>query len=185
MYIEITGRESSLDPLPSGLRAWFSVKTSNYWFPKILSFMQSVIKDPGRSSPSFPSGGGGLLLPCRRRQHSLLKSTGSRCWTMLSPVPRHVGTLPVGHLLQSLLCCPVLPAPSVLAHSRQLFLYPPYLPSFFVLSSFLLFMSLVKSQFIHFRVTVSSLSQPSFISKPLLPFFCLTSSICKSLSYST
>lgn len=82
--------------------------------------------------------------------------------------PRRWGQCPRGA------CCRGASAPSALAHGSQAFqafLYLPFLPSFLLLSNFLLFTSLVKRQFINFRVTAFSLSQPSFISEPLPSFF--------------
>lgn len=123
------------------------------------------------------------LLSGRRTQQScrhmlsLIMLAGSLCWAVLSPLPHAVPA--EAPLL------PCVPCASVLQHRTQASLYLPlYHPVFLLLSSFLLFMSLVKSRFIHFRVPVFSLSWHSFISEPLPSFSCLTWSICKSLSYS-
>lgn len=87
---------------------------------------------------------------------------GSPCWALQSPLP-HTGEdsafkAPAADGLL-LSCASCAPAPAVLVHGPQAFLCLPFLLSFILLSNFLLFMSLVKSRFIYFRVV--SLSQPS------------------------
>lgn len=141
----------------------------------ILSLGSEVGEEEGCCTPSS--------LPGRRRWHShghrlcLITPAGSPWWVMPSPLPHAGGDSACGAPAAE---GPLLPRasctspPSALARGSQAFLYLPFLPSFRLLPSFVLFMSLVKSRFIHFRATVFSLSQPSFISEPLPSCFCLT-----------
>lgn len=113
-------------------------------------------------------GGGGLLLwqkepSSRRGTHCALN-----CWrgalyhAVLCPLPHYTAALPLPR------------APTSPTYCSQTCLRLPLLWSRVLSSSFLLFMSLVKSRFIHFRVTACSLSQPSFISEPPPSSFFLT-----------
>lgn len=130
------------------------------------------------------------LLPSRRRLHShrhvlsLKTPVGSLGWGC--PLcPTQVGTVSAGPCCRGSSAAPCFLHVCTLSAGtwQAVSLCLPFFPSFLLLSGFLLFMSPVKSQFIHLRVTVFSLSQPSFISEPLPSFFCLTWSICESLSY--
>lgn len=170
------------------------VQNMKYWLHMPLGFVQSIMF--ARSWEKLPSFSWTLRWVRRRRRtvslppyfltegHSRAAGTmlvGSLSWAVLSLVPQAEGTMPAAEA--PLLPC--VPCASVLQHQTQAFLcLPLYYPVFLLLSGFLLFMSLVKSRLIRFRVPVFSLSWRSFISEPLPSFSCLTWSICKSLSYS-
>ena len=154
-----------------------SIISARSWeeLPILLLVSEAGEEEEGCCTPS--------LQPGRRRRRShrhmlcLITPARSPCRALPSPLPHAGGDsacrAPAAEA-PLLPCASCASAPSALAHSSQAFLCLPFLPSFLLSSSFLLFISLVKSQFIHFRVTVFSLSQPSFISKPLPSFFCLT-----------